>query len=1112
MKTYKIHFIAVLFITACVSTVKAVTENSLFRMYSESNTIDVSNDIANATFLELDYTVLNRLVGERKHSVTLSIPLSQTHNVTLNLHQAKVISDNFMLSTDKKESIKYTPGVHYQGTVANEKKSIAGISLFTNNVMGVFTINGENYVLGVWDDKININKNIYILFKEADVKHPQEFKCATSDALHFAEKAKSGGGNPNVQTGNCIKIYFECDYQMFLDKGSVNDVANYVTGIFSIVQLIYNNESISTEISQIYVWTTTDPYISNSTSIDYLTDFKATRTTFNGNIAHLLTTRPLNIGGLAGLDVICTPSNAYGFDNIENTYQPYPTYSNTILIVAHELGHNFGSEHTHWCGWPGGAIDDCYATEGGCAGGANPGTNGGTIMSYCHLAGGTSLANGFGTLPGNKIRASYNAASCLTPCNSPPEAAFSASAPAGCSLPQTIIFTDESTFGTNAWAWDINNDGTIDYTTQNPSHTYTVAGSYAVRLIATNANGSDTIIKVGYVSVGTVPAGITTAITTGSDAFCEGTPVTFTATPINGGTSPSYQWYVDGNSISGATNATFNSNTLSSGSPVVTCQITSSADCASPATAISTGITLTITPAAVPQVTIAILSGDEIICAGESVSFFLTTVNGGGSPSYQWLVGTTPVGTGSTFTSSTLANGDVVKCTLTSNVTCASPATVTSTPITMIVDPIVSPTATIALLSGSLPACPGSNVTFAASSTNGGGNPSYQWQINGNNTHVGVNYTPINPQDGDVVSCIVTSSANCLSTDNATSNNINITLIDPVVPTVSAATMALGATICYGDTTTVLVATPTNEGSTPTYQWMLNGFAVPGADSVAYEPTTIIDGDVYSCVLTSSGTCPQTVESNDVVMTVIPIPSIIFVSDISVCAGEIPENVIASNPSGAYYTWTNSNTAIGLAASGTGNVSSFTSSNPGATPITGTVTVTPSIDGCDGASETYTITINPTPEISVSGATLTSTAGSGYQWYLDGIPIPNSNSQTYTAIENGQYTVLVDGVDCPSIAVMMTAASINDIANSLAFNLYPNPSNGSFSLSFLATEKDTYSIKLINALGASVYEKQLIGVSGNHLEFINLTDISKGVYLLHFSSAKTEVLKKLIVE
>ena len=50
------------------------------------------------------------------------------------------------------------------------------------------------------------------------------------------------------------------------------------------------------------------------------------------------------------------------------------------MVITHETGHNLGSNHTQWCGWPGGAIDNCYDTEGNCEPGPAP-VNGGTMMS-----------------------------------------------------------------------------------------------------------------------------------------------------------------------------------------------------------------------------------------------------------------------------------------------------------------------------------------------------------------------------------------------------------------------------------------------------------------------------------------------------------------------------------------------------------------------------------------------------------------------------------------------------------------------------------------------------------------------------------------------------------
>ncbi len=148
---------------------------------------------------------------------------------------------------------------------------------------------------------------------------------------------------------------------------------------------------------------------------------------YNGRLAHYVSTRPLG-GGVAQVDALCdvySPSGSgpYGVSaSLKIPTVPFPTYSWNVYVIAHELGHNFGSRHTHSCVWDinndGIAmerIDDC--SRGSCYDSVNEiiPANGGTIMSYCHLNSvGINFNSGFGPLPGALISNTYLNAPCVT--------------------------------------------------------------------------------------------------------------------------------------------------------------------------------------------------------------------------------------------------------------------------------------------------------------------------------------------------------------------------------------------------------------------------------------------------------------------------------------------------------------------------------------------------------------------------------------------------------------------------------------------------------------------------------------------------------------------------
>ncbi len=402
------------------------------------------------------------------------------------------------------------------------------------------------------------------------------------------------------------------------------------------------------------------------------------------------------------------------------------------------------------------------------------------------------------------------------------------------------------------------NSGTIACTI--PCATPTGSG-YRIRVVSSNpaVTGSDNGVNI-TINATVTPSVSIAASPTGT--ICTGTSVTFTATPTNGGTTPSYQWQLNGSNV-GTNSATYTNAGLANGD-VVTVIMSSNATCPSPATATSNAITMTVVASLTPSVSIAASPGSTI-CSGTSVTFTATPTNGGTTPSYQWQLNGSNVGTNSaTYTNAGLANGDVITVILTSNDPCASPTTATSNAVTMTVTPSVTPSVSISAVP-SPPICAGQSVTFTATPTNGGTTPSYQWQLNGSN--VGTNsttYTNAGLVNGDVVTVILTSNDPCASPTTATSNAITITIQATVTPAVTI--VASTTTPCNG-TSVTFTATPSGGGTAPSYQWQVNG-SNAGTNSATFS-SILNSGDVVTVIMTSNSPCasPTTATSNPITIT-----------------------------------------------------------------------------------------------------------------------------------------------------------------------------------------------------------------------------------------------------
>lgn len=427
-----------------------------------------------AQLLTLNDNVLSSINQFKPENLSISIPY-HGELLTFDLIRTEITTSDFTVISERSpaDPLPYQPGLHYRGVIRGQG-GIVAMSFFDNEIMGLAaTPESGNLVLGRLTYRDNLHR--YILYSDNEMAVANPFNCHTIDE----------GGGVQIQTpvkdqaevDKCVRVFLEADNELFVEKGStVQGTVNYLLGMFNQSAALYATEQINTIVSQLFVWTTPDIY-STTNSATVLNQFRTFRTQFNGDLAHLVGTGGNNLGGIAYVDVLCSTYNV-AFSDITASYNNVPTYSWTVEVFTHEMGHNLGSHHTQWCGWQNGPIDNCVTQEGACNPGPAP-VNGGTIMSYCHLTNyGINFSNGFGPQPGNTIRNEVAAATCLltscggtNPCAAPVAITVTNITGSGATIGWTAIS------GASGYTLRYRLVGAAAWTTVNtPSNPYIVTG------------------------------------------------------------------------------------------------------------------------------------------------------------------------------------------------------------------------------------------------------------------------------------------------------------------------------------------------------------------------------------------------------------------------------------------------------------------------------------------------------------------------------------------------------------------------------------------------------------------------------------------------------------
>jgi hypothetical protein len=341
----------------------------------------------------------------------LALPRAGGADLEVVLERFEVLSPGAVVTlSGERGPAPYRPDLaFFQGRVEGEPGSLAVFAMGPDGVTG--RVRRDAGWLLVVPSPTPGTAAAHVVVPETDLPAPPEavFSCLADERVAAADPVPTGlpllpADVAATTTRLVCDIALDCDYDFFVKEGSDSARAvAYALVMLGTSSAIYEREiNVTLQASYLNVWTTAaDPYgaADLDTQLDEFAGYWiAVHSGVDRDLAQLVSGRALG-GGIAWVGSLC--STNYGYSVISNLTgsNTYPTNVTTwdINVMAHELGHNFNSRHTHSCWWqangyaPTGALlDSCYTAEGSCY----TGTVGitppdlGTIMSYCHLLGG----------------------------------------------------------------------------------------------------------------------------------------------------------------------------------------------------------------------------------------------------------------------------------------------------------------------------------------------------------------------------------------------------------------------------------------------------------------------------------------------------------------------------------------------------------------------------------------------------------------------------------------------------------------------------------------------------------------------------------------------------
>lgn len=522
---------------------------------------------------------------------------------------------------------------------------------------------------------------------------------------------------------------------------------------------------------------------------------------------------------------------------------------------------------------------------------------------------------------------------------------------------QSVTFTSSSPHTVTSYTWK-KNGNTVS--TTGPNFTTTQINNGDVLSLTVSVSGtclSPSTATSNSLTINSVvqPSPVSVSITDPGPQ-CSFSETSFTATPTNGGSNPTYTWYRNGNivvdnQITGNTNTYSPQYALQNGEKIK-CLLTSNASgCISNNPAWSNEVTITMITAQTPVITV--VPDKTSICEGESVTFTASTshtVTG----NITWSLGGIPQSTGTSFTITNFHNDVTYNVTASATVTggCLTTNSVSTTynATNITVNPRPIATASDQTI------CSGNQSAIVLSSNLSA--TSFTWSVTPSSGITGASggsgtlpltiqqtLTNSTASNGTVTYHITPSKAGC----TGTTINTVVTVKPSIIPAVNITHGP--STICAGESITF---TANSSQTITSYSWNINQGAEVSVSS-SFTTNSLNANDVVYLTVGISAECqttPTATANTSATLVVKPNPAatITPVGSTEICS-TCQQAITASTGAGYAYTWKKD----GVTISETTN--SFTTNQPGA------YLFEVSLNGCSVTSSTLILEKNEAPVV-----------------------------------------------------------------------------------------------------------------------------------------------------